>query len=159
MKFIHQLPGYGIAMIVLVIAISIGQYFYITQALEYQVTRNKVLESEIANLDKKIYEIRTIKESRSHLLEHAHLVAAINEKLANNTAVFEKLSLAPSSLHLTSLHLNEKGVYIKGVTNDPNALENFINTLSVTSQNNTTHETAFQIDRNNNFQVALTPKS
>lgn len=101
----------------LAIATLIGAHLYISAAQSHQTQRNDFLRQEINGLDKKLADIKTLKEKLQALLARKKAVESLQ---ANRTAPVHLLDeLArrlPEGMHLRTLKLTDKAMSIQGYT-------------------------------------------
>jgi type IV pilus assembly protein PilN len=75
-------------------AAFLGVHAYIDSLQSYQEQRNKMLEGEIATLDKKIIEIRAIEEKKSKLLSKIDLIHKLQESRPEIVHLFDEIPKA-----------------------------------------------------------------
>jgi type IV pilus assembly protein PilN len=92
-----------IALAALATVIVMGLvHLYISGMKDYQEQRNKVLEEEIALLDKKIVEVKTIGEKKSKLLAKIDLVQRLQESRPEIVHLFDEIPrTTPDGVFLT----------------------------------------------------------
>jgi type IV pilus assembly protein PilN len=92
-----------IALAALTTVIVMGLvHLYIAGMKDYQEQRNKVLEEEIALLDKKIIEVKTIGEKKSKLLAKIDLVQRLQESRPEIVHLFDEIPrTTPDGVFLT----------------------------------------------------------
>ncbi|MGZ8136421.1 MAG: PilN domain-containing protein [Methylococcaceae bacterium] len=79
-------------------------HVYIDQLQSYQEKRNKVLQDEIALVDKKIVEIKTIEEKKSKLLAKIDLIYKLQKSRPEIVHLFDEIPKAtPDGLFLTKV--------------------------------------------------------
>lgn len=91
----------GLAALMTVIVMGLV-HVYIEGLKEHQGERNKMLESEIAILDTKIVEVKTIGERKSKLLSKIDLVQKLQESRPEIVHLFDEIPrTAPDGVFLT----------------------------------------------------------
>ncbi len=91
----------GVAALATVVVIG-GVHVYIEGLKAYQTQRNKLLEDEIALLEKKIVEIRTIEEKKSKLLSKIDLIHKLQASRPEIVHLFDEIPKAtPDGVFLT----------------------------------------------------------
>ncbi len=92
-----------IALAALATVIVMGLvHLYISGMKDYQEQRNKVLEEEVALLDKKIVEVKTIGEKKSKLLAKIDLVQRLQESRPEIVHLFDEIPrTTPDGVFLT----------------------------------------------------------
>ncbi|MEF3076493.1 PilN domain-containing protein [Methylobacter sp. Wu1] len=77
-------------------------HFYIEGLKEYQERRNKMLQDEIALLDKKIQEIKDIEEKKSKLLAKIDVIQRLQESRPEIVHLFDEIArTTPEGVFLT----------------------------------------------------------
>ena len=77
-------------------------HFYINRLQAYQGQRNQILQNEIALLDKKIVDIKTIEEQKEKLLSKIDLIQKLQESRPEIVHLFEEIPKAtPDGVFLT----------------------------------------------------------
>ncbi|MBK8817207.1 MAG: PilN domain-containing protein [Methylococcaceae bacterium] len=94
-----SLLGLGALVSVLIIGLV---HLYIDGLKDYQNQRNKVLQDEIVELDKKIVEVKTIGEKKSKLLAKIDLVQRLQESRPEIVHLFDEIpKTTPDGVFLT----------------------------------------------------------
>ncbi|MGZ8186661.1 MAG: PilN domain-containing protein [Methylobacter sp.] len=97
------LNAIGIAVL-MTIAIFGMVYMYIEGLKEYQEQRNKLLQDEIALVDKKIVEIKSIEEKKSKLLAKIELIQKLQESRPEIVHLFDEVpKTTPDGVFLTKV--------------------------------------------------------
>ncbi len=79
-----------------------GVHLYINGLKEYQEQRNQILQNEIALLDKKIIDIRSIEEKKSKLLAKIDLIQKLQESRPEIVHLFDEIpKTTPDGVFLT----------------------------------------------------------
>ncbi|SIT17519.1 type IV pilus assembly protein PilN [Thalassolituus maritimus] len=108
-------------VVAVTLAAIFAVYSYYDSAQSSQRLRNSYLQNEIAALDKKILEIRELKETRSELIERMELIQALQGNRPVIVRLFDEVVRAvPDDLHLTSLVTSGNSVKISGVASSNN---------------------------------------
>ncbi len=79
------------AAVVFTVIIFGGMHFYIEGLKEYQEQRNKIIQDEIAKLDIKIAQIKTIEEQKTKLLTKIDLIQKLQESRPEIVHLFDEL--------------------------------------------------------------------
>jgi type IV pilus assembly protein PilN len=91
----------GMAALLSIIAIGLA-HLYIEGLKEHQTQRNKLLQDEIAELDKKIVEVKNIGERKSKLLAKIDLVQRLQESRPEIVHLFDEIPrVTPDGIFLT----------------------------------------------------------
>jgi type IV pilus assembly protein PilN len=97
------LNAIGLAVL-MTIAIFGMVYMYIEGLKEYQEQRNKLLQDEIALVDKKIVEIKSIEEKKSKLLAKIELIQKLQESRPEIVHLFDEVpKTTPDGVFLTKV--------------------------------------------------------
>jgi type IV pilus assembly protein PilN len=92
-----------------------GVHIYIDGLKDYQNQRNKLLEQEIALLDKKIVEISAIEEKKSKLLSKIDLIHRLQESRPEIVHLFDEIPKAtPDGVFLTKITQTGQGLVFEG---------------------------------------------
>lgn len=90
------------AAIVFTVLILILVYMYIEGLKEHQNFRNQMLKNEIAELDKKITEIKDIEDKKNKLLNKIEVIQKLQESRPEIVHLFDELPKAtPEGVYLT----------------------------------------------------------
>lgn len=88
----------------LAVAISFGVVKYYDALLENQTARNTRLETEIADLDKKIGEIAELEKKRSHLLSRKQVIEQLQADRSQMVHLFDQLARTiPDGVRLNTI--------------------------------------------------------
>lgn len=91
--------GAGIVATALILVLV---YLYIEGMKEYQTHRNDILKKEIAELDKKILEIREIEDKKNRLLTKIDVIQKLQESRPEIVHLFDELTkVTPEGVYLT----------------------------------------------------------
>ena len=91
----------GVAVL-FTILIFAGVHMYIEGLKAYQERRNKLIQDEIALLDKKIVQIKTIEEQKAKLLTKIDLIQKLQESRPEIVHLFDELPrVTPDGVFLT----------------------------------------------------------
>lgn len=91
----------GVAVLFTAIIFA-GVHMYIEGLKAYQEQRNKIIQDEIALLDKKIEQIKTIEEQKSKLLTKIELIQKLQESRPEIVHLFDELpKVTPDGVFLS----------------------------------------------------------
>ncbi|MGZ8163322.1 MAG: PilN domain-containing protein [Methylobacter sp.] len=108
------LNAIGLAVL-MTIAIFGMVYMYIEGLKEYQEQRNKLLQDEIALVDKKIVEIKSIEEKKSKLLAKIELIQKLQESRPEIVHLFDEVpKTTPDGVFLTKVTQTRKELVFIG---------------------------------------------
>lgn len=95
------LLGLGVMLAAAIVGLV---YFQMNAKIDYQLSRNKYIQSEIGNLDKQIAEISDLKKVRRNLLERMEVIQALQGSRPSIVHLFtEIVSTVPNGVYLKSL--------------------------------------------------------
>lgn len=116
------------------IGILMGVYFYIEGIKEYQQQRNKRLENEIAILDKRIDEIKSIEDKKKKLLAKIDVIQKLQESRPEIVHLFDEIpKTTPDGIFLTSFVQNSKLLTFKGKTESNAPVSAFMRAIEASS--------------------------
>jgi type IV pilus assembly protein PilN len=103
--------------VILALAVMASIHVYIDGLQSYQETRNKLLQGEIAWLDKKIVEIKSIEEKKSKMLAKIDLIYKLQKSRPEVVHLFEEIpNAAPDGLFLTKMTQKGDELIFEGKT-------------------------------------------
>jgi type IV pilus assembly protein PilN len=106
----------GLAALTTVLLLGLV-HMYISGLKEHQEQRNKMLQDEIALLDTKIVEVKTIGERKSQLLSKIDLVQRLQESRPEIVHLFDELPrTTPDGVYLTKFEQKGAGLAFDGKT-------------------------------------------
>lgn len=96
-------------------AVVVGGHLYLAEAQDRQTQRNEFLRQEIAGLDKKLAEIKTLKEKLQALLSRKKAVESLQTSRTAPVHILDELARRrPEGIQLRSLKLSDKTLAIQG---------------------------------------------
>lgn len=105
-------------------------HFYNTQRIDYQQSRNDILDTEIVKLDKKIEEIKRLEKEKQRLKAR---IAAIEQLQGNRPLIVrlfdEMVTSLPEGVSLVSVTQKGKAVTINGVAQSNARVSSFMRKL------------------------------
>jgi type IV pilus assembly protein PilN len=106
----------GLAALITLLALGLV-HFYIDGLKEHQEQRNKLLQDEIAGLDVKIVEVKSIGERKSKLLSKIDLVQRLQESRPEIVHLFDEIPRAtPDGVFLTKFAQTGTNLTFEGKT-------------------------------------------
>lgn len=102
----------------LLTAILVGLvHMYISGLKEHQEQRNKMIEAQMADLDKKIVEVKNIGEKKSQLLAKIDVVQRLQESRPEIVHLFDELPrVTPDGVYLTKFEQKGPALTFEGKT-------------------------------------------
>ena len=105
-----------------------SQYF--ERSIAQQQARNEYVRSEIAVLDKRITEIRELKEQRAQLLERMKVIQDLQGNRSITARIFEQLVKSiPDGVHFKDLKLTGTLLAVSGESESNNRVSSFMRNL------------------------------
>jgi len=116
--------------VVLTLCVWGGVHFYNTQRIDYQQSRNDMLDIEIVKLDKKIEEIKRLEKEKQRLKAR---IGAIEQLQGNRPLIVrlfdEMVTSLPEGVSLVSVTQKGKAVTIHGVAQSNARVSSFMRKL------------------------------
>lgn len=104
----------GLVVVMTCLVFSLG-YFYIESMKSHQQRRNKIIETEIEIVDKKIKEIKDIELKKSQLLIKIDVIRELQESRPQIVHLFDELSKStPEGIFLTKFVQTGKNLALTG---------------------------------------------
>ncbi|MFW6175096.1 MAG: PilN domain-containing protein [Chloroflexota bacterium] len=105
----------GVAAALAVLA-SLGGKLFMDNWLEYQQSRNSYLETQIAEMDRRIQEIEKLEETRSRLLARKEIIEELQRSRSEMVHLFDELARTiPDGVYLTSIAQSGSTLTLDGV--------------------------------------------
>ncbi len=116
--------------VVLTLCVWGAVHFYNTQRIDYQQSRNAILDTEIVKLDKKIEEIKRLEKEKQRLKAR---IEAIEQLQGNRPLIVrlfdEMVTSLPDGVSLVSVTQKGKAVTINGVAQSNARVSSFMRKL------------------------------
>ena len=104
----------AIAAVVTGLAVA-AVHFHIQMMIDFQDSRNKRLEQEIAVADKRIKEIQQLEKRKADLIARMQIIESLQASRPEAVHVFDELvQTIPDGVHLNSFAYKGKGVSLNG---------------------------------------------
>ncbi len=105
-------------------------YWHIGGMIEYQDSRNKYLEDEIAVVETKIAEIRELEKKKQQLLARMNVIQNLQGRRADLVHMLDELvRVVPDGLYISSLSQTGNGLSIKGMAQSNARVSAFMRAL------------------------------
>jgi type IV pilus assembly protein PilN len=115
----------GLATFSLLIIIVIGQYYQ--ARIDGQNVRNQYLSNEIAKVDVRIAEIKTLKSKKKSLQERINVIEQLQRSRNVATQVLDEIAkIVPAGIYLVKLDKKGDNIQILGKSESNNHLANMI---------------------------------
>ena len=123
-----------LAMLGLGAALAIGGVFVVwygvSDAIEYQQERNRFLQTQIAEMDKKIKEIEELEKVKANLLARMKVIEQLQASRAAMVHFFDEiLNTLPEGVYLKSLRQAGASVTIDGVAESNNRVSAYMKNI------------------------------
>ncbi len=135
---------------------------YFQNAIERQVARNDFVRQEIAVLDKRIAEIKELRERRQQLLERMKIIQDLQGNRPIIGRVFDQLvRTLPDGVYFTELKMTGKNIAIVGAAESNNRVSNLMRNLDgsdwldAPNLNEVKAVTAGAVDQENVFRLTV----
>ncbi len=121
-----------LGLAVLVTGITMGSvHFYHVDRTTYQKKRIAYIENSIRQLDKQIAQIKRIEKTRENLRKRIEKVRDLERNRAEIVHLFDEISKRlPAGVYLTAVKQKDKGITLRGVSNDNNDISTYITNLA-----------------------------
>lgn len=98
------------------VLVSLGGKLYMDNWLEYQESRNSYLETQIAEMDRRIREIEKLEETRARLLARKEIIEELQRSRSEMVHLFDELARTiPDGVYLTSIAQSGSTLTLDGV--------------------------------------------
>lgn len=122
-QFLVMLGGGALLSIGAVLAVYLG----VDSAIEYQQGRNRFLENQIVEMDKKIKEIEELEKVKANLLARMKVIEELQASRAAMVHFFDEiLNTLPEGVYIKSLHQAGPSVTIEGVAESNNRVSAYM---------------------------------
>ncbi|MBA1233005.1 type 4a pilus biogenesis protein PilN [Stutzerimonas nitrititolerans] len=135
---------------------------YFQNAIERQAARNDFVRQEIAVLDKRIAEIKELRERRQQLLERMKIIQDLQGNRPIIGRVFDQLvRTLPDGVYFTELKMMGKNIAIVGAAESNNRVSNLMRNLDgsdwldAPNLNEVKAVTAGAVDQENVFRLTV----
>ena len=106
------LLGLGVTLAICVVGLV---YFQMNAKIDYQLSRNKYIRSEITKLDKQIAEIKELRKVRRSLLERMEVIQDLQGSRPSIVHLFtEIVSTVPNGVYLKTLQQTGSNLVMNG---------------------------------------------
>jgi type IV pilus assembly protein PilN len=115
-------------------AIAIGAilvvYYGVSGAIDHQRERNRFLEAQIVEMDKKIKEIEELEKVKANLLARMKVIEELQASRAAMVHFFDEiLNTLPEGVYIKSLRQTGGGVTIEGVAESNNRVSAYMKNI------------------------------
>lgn len=110
-----EFAGISLAAVVIMFGIIILVHFHFKTLISYQQNRNHFLEIQIARLDEKIKEIKTLDEEKKRLLVRMEIIQQLQAGRPEIVHLFDELVLAiPDGVYFEKLVQHNQQIRLSG---------------------------------------------
>ena len=115
----------------LIAALGVGVVWYgVTDAIEYQQERNRFLQAQITEMDKKIKEIEELERVKANLLARMKVIEELQASRAAMVHFFDEiLNTLPEGVYIKSLRQAGASVTINGVAESNNRVSAYMKNI------------------------------
>lgn len=118
----------AVALVAFALVFLVGQFYQIR--IDGQLERNRFLQTEIAILDKRISEIKTLNEKKQELEKRISVVEQLQRSRNVGTQVLDEISkIVPSGVYLTKMEKQGNTIQLLGKSESNNHLANMIRNI------------------------------
>lgn len=122
-------------------------YFQMSSKIDYQLSRNKFLSSEISKLDKEIAEIRDLKKVRRSLVERMEVIQDLQRSRPSIVHLFtEIVSTVPNGVYLESLTQTGSNLLMNGEAESNARVSTYMRNLDASDWLKTPNLTVIEIE-------------
>ena len=105
-------------------------YFGVSDAIDYQRERNRFLQAQIAEMDKKIKEIEELEKVKANLLARMKVIEELQASRAAMVHFFDEiLNTLPEGVYIKSLKQSGASVTILGVAESNNRVSAYMKNI------------------------------
>jgi type IV pilus assembly protein PilN len=115
----------------LIAILGVGVVWYgVTDAIEYQQNRNRFLQAQITEMDKKIKEIEELEKVKANLLARMKVIEELQASRAAMVHFFDEiLNTLPEGVYIKSLRQTGAAVTILGVAESNNRVSAYMKNI------------------------------
>ncbi|MDO6425577.1 PilN domain-containing protein [Thalassotalea sp. 1_MG-2023] len=118
----------AVALVAFAVVFLVGQFYQLR--IDGQLERNRFLQTEIAILDKRISEIKTLNEKKQELEKRISVVEQLQRSRNVGTQVLDEISkIVPSGVYLTKMEKQGNTIQLLGKSESNNHLANMIRNI------------------------------
>ncbi|WP_286271059.1 PilN domain-containing protein [Thalassotalea hakodatensis] len=118
----------AVALVAFAVVFLIGQFYQLR--IDGQLERNRFLQTEIAILDKRISEIKTLNEKKQELEKRISVVEQLQRSRNVGTQVLDEIAkIVPSGVYLTKMEKQGNTIQLLGKSESNNHLANMIRNI------------------------------
>ncbi len=119
----------GITLLASAAAVLIA-YLAMTEAVSHQQERNKILQNEIALLDKQIKEIQELQKTRANLLARMRVIEQLQQSRSATVHFFDEIiNTLPDGVYLTSIKQGGNDVTLDGIAESNGRISAYMKNL------------------------------
>ena len=105
-------------------------YFGVSSAIDHQRDRNRFLEQQIVEMDKKIVEIEELEKVKANLLARMKVIEELQASRAAMVHFFDEiLNTLPEGVYIKSLRQSGAGVTVEGVAESNNRVSAYMKNI------------------------------
>jgi type IV pilus assembly protein PilN len=101
--------------LVIAVAASAYMHFHVERMIDTQKSRNTFLQKEIAQLDRKIKEIRDLEKTKSNLIARMNIIQQLQQSRPEIVHLFDELvETLPDGVYLTEVAQSGRSIALQG---------------------------------------------
>lgn len=121
---------FGIALVVSVL-IVVGMHMTMSNSISHQKARNKMIEQEIALLNRKIAEIKNLKKEKESLIARMNIIQELQTSRPLSVHLFDSLvKIIPDGVHVSDIQRENYTVTMIGAAESNSQVSNLMRNIS-----------------------------
>lgn len=123
-----------VVLLVFAAALGLGVWFgvsqYLSGVIQYQQSRNDLLQQEIHKLDEKIVKIKDLESTKAKLIARMNVIQRLQQGRPQIVHVFQQIaSTLPEGVYLTGLQQKGGSIVLQGVGQSNARVSNYMQNL------------------------------
>jgi type IV pilus assembly protein PilN len=123
----------GLALVLAAGAVGLIQWYF-KQRIDYQNARNARIETEIATLDKKIEEIKTLEKEKERLVKRIEAIQTLETNRPLIVKLFDEIvNTLPEGMFLTQIDQKGQAIIVKGTAQSQTRVSSFMRNVEAST--------------------------
>ncbi len=115
---------------VVAIVVSLAVWWYYDQKIDYQKQRNAFLDAEIAKLDKKIEEIKSMEQERERLVKRIEAIQNLQTVRPLEVRLFDEIvTTLPDGVYIKQIDQKGSAITIRGSAQSQSRVSNYMRNI------------------------------
>ncbi len=115
---------------VVAIVVSLAVWWYYDQKIDYQKQRNAFLDAEIAKLDKKIEEIKSMEQERERLVKRIEAIQNLQTVRPLEVRLFDEIvTTLPDGVYIKQIDHKGSAITIRGSAQSQSRVSNYMRNI------------------------------